>query len=551
MNKIGSSKKGYVLLYVILTIILATLLASALYTSVFLINRLFMQQQNIKLANYVAVSGAEYAFYIIKSGHYPVPAAAGNWVKTTWPCNGVNDPTGGNPPGVNETVNKMSNLDILEKLMKTIKGLTLTELILTLVLSAVLLFGAIQLIVSHTKFTTTLQTGISLSQEAVVVVEHIVANVRNSQYVTIGANSLNLYNVSTTVPIGTYTWSGSDLNYTPQGQAASLVSNKIDQDNPPLFSDPFTPSNTQTKVLHMAVNTKDSRFPNIGPKSSTTTVYCRIPGPPVRLWGLNLAGTMGVKGYFSNIQDAINSTDCADGDTVQIGFNGRAPYKENVTNLVGSTYKNISLQGSFDDYGQQHLRDPAFETIIQGVQTYLGQPSAPTVTFEIQTPLVQSVSIRGFTIINGEDGIRVWTDSADMSGHVLDVCDNIVKQNGRTDSFCAGIDSASGHIVIRNNTVTANQGVGITSADGNIVANNSVTSNLGSNDGGGINVGTSGIAGLSGCVVSNNTIQYNQALHGGGVFAHAGGGVLTITNNNISYNTASSGLPLVTGGGGI
>ena len=92
INKIISRKNGYVLVYVILAIVLAGILASALYTSVFLTNKLFMQQQNDKFAYYAAVSGVEYARYIIRSGHYVPPTD-----KTKWPDagNGLNLPEGG------------------------------------------------------------------------------------------------------------------------------------------------------------------------------------------------------------------------------------------------------------------------------------------------------------------------------------------------------------------------------------------------------------------------------------------------------------------------
>ena len=97
MNIAGSQKNGSVLIYVMLVIIFATLLGSALYESVFLSNRLFIQQQNNKLAYYVAVSGVEYAFYIIKSGHYTITDSS------KWPYPSF-DPTGGTVPGTLVTV---------------------------------------------------------------------------------------------------------------------------------------------------------------------------------------------------------------------------------------------------------------------------------------------------------------------------------------------------------------------------------------------------------------------------------------------------------------
>ena len=108
MNRKGSRKKGYVLVYVIVAIILASILASALYTSVFLSYRLFMQQQNNKLAYYVAISGVEYAAYIIRSGHYPIPDS-GDWDTATWPDQGSFDPTGGTVPEANVVVTITSN----------------------------------------------------------------------------------------------------------------------------------------------------------------------------------------------------------------------------------------------------------------------------------------------------------------------------------------------------------------------------------------------------------------------------------------------------------
>jgi len=91
MNRKGGRKKGFVLVYVIVAIVLAVVLASALYTSVFLSYRLFMQQQNNKLAYYVAISGVEYALYIIKSpiGRYTITDSG------TWPLHASFDPTGG------------------------------------------------------------------------------------------------------------------------------------------------------------------------------------------------------------------------------------------------------------------------------------------------------------------------------------------------------------------------------------------------------------------------------------------------------------------------
>lgn len=107
INKAGSQKKGFVLVFVIVAIILATILTGALYQSVFLSNRLFMQQQNNKLAYYIAVSGVEYAFYIIKCGHYTIT----NYL--TWPTCINNDPTfdptNGTVPGASVYVRITSN----------------------------------------------------------------------------------------------------------------------------------------------------------------------------------------------------------------------------------------------------------------------------------------------------------------------------------------------------------------------------------------------------------------------------------------------------------
>ncbi|MCX5668311.1 MAG: hypothetical protein NTY34_08440 [Candidatus Omnitrophica bacterium] len=96
MNRKGSRKKGFVLIYVIIAIILASILASALYTSVFLSHRLFMRQQENKLAYYVAISGVEYASYIIRSGHYNPLVPDGNPpITPAWPLGSSFDPTVG------------------------------------------------------------------------------------------------------------------------------------------------------------------------------------------------------------------------------------------------------------------------------------------------------------------------------------------------------------------------------------------------------------------------------------------------------------------------
>jgi Tfp pilus assembly protein PilX len=103
IKKICSYKKGYVLVYVIIAIVLATILSASLYTAAFLSNRLFMQQQNNKLAYYVAVSGVEYASYIIKSGHYSPPD-----VETSWPYTNF-DPSGGDGSITSVTVSMTSS----------------------------------------------------------------------------------------------------------------------------------------------------------------------------------------------------------------------------------------------------------------------------------------------------------------------------------------------------------------------------------------------------------------------------------------------------------
>ena len=242
------------------------------------------------------------------------------------------------------------------------KAFTLAELILTMMLSAVLLLGASQLIISHLRFTTTLEASISLSQEAVVILEHISANVRNSKYVQILPNELDLYGASsTTIPIGTYTWSGSSLMY-----GAQLVSNKLA--NPPAFSDPLNTGNQKLKLVAVTVNVKDPRFSNFGPKTGTTTAYCRLPGRlnPVRLVLADIDGNVTpdhIKGYFEHIEDAINSALFVNGDTVQVSSNEGVLYEEHIT-VAG---KSFSLEGRFDfTTWTQHKNDSSYETRFGG-----------------------------------------------------------------------------------------------------------------------------------------------------------------------------------------
>ncbi|MCX5666729.1 MAG: right-handed parallel beta-helix repeat-containing protein [Candidatus Omnitrophica bacterium] len=474
--------------------------------------------------------------------------------------------------------------------MKTTKALTLVELILTMALSMVLLLGASQLIIAHSRFTTILQTGISLSQEAVVILEHISANVRNSKYVEIvGTNQLDIYDANNAV-IGTYTWARPNLNYTPQGQTTNLVSNKLYELN---ISDALNPSNILSKVVYALVITKDAKFPNVGSKTSISAVYCRIPGAPtpVRLVVEDISGNVTqIKGLYEKIQLAIN--DAVDGDTVQVSNNDRSPYLENL--LIDN--KAITLKGAYD-YSDwtRHLGESGYETIIDG------NLSGRVINISLNSAN-KKVNIDGFTIKNGKaasgGGINasnsssgsitisnntidhnksIYTGSAyggginasNSSSGSITISSNIIAYNTATasgisavgDAYGGGIyasNSSSGSITISNNTIDQNAVIfnaysGTTYAGGIYahsissgsitMSNNNITLNTSQDYCGGIYADSS----ISGSItISNNIINNNTARHGAGAYAiNASLGTITILNNTIDNNTGS------TDGGGI
>jgi len=199
--------------------------------------------------------------------------------------------------------------------MKTnARAITLIEIIMVLVLSGVVLLGACQLIISHFRFSITLQTGIALTQEVSTIVEDIKAKVSAAKCVQIDTSTGDIYLYdSTNTKTGTYTISGATLTsdatkgYTWSGGSSISYNSKILSNK--LYTltlcDPADPLNTATKLVTITAGVKNPAFPNVGPKVSTTNAYCRIPGTafPVRL--VDSAGVE--KGKYSTIQTAINA----------------------------------------------------------------------------------------------------------------------------------------------------------------------------------------------------------------------------------------------------
>ena len=429
--------------------------------------------------------------------------------------------------------------------MKTRKGVTLIEVILTIVLSGILLLGASQLIVSGTQFFTTLQTGISLSQEANVVLEHISKNIRNSKYVQIDnvADSLTLYNASNAI-IGTYTWSGTNLNYTPQGQSAALVSNKIDPVNSITLSDPFIPSNTQTKVLQIVVNTKDPKFQSVGPKSGATTAYCRLPGvpTPVRL----VSSSLTVKGLYATIQSAI--TAASNGDIVQVSSNDGASYAGNIR----IQDKSITLNGGYNykDW-TRHTNEPYYETIIDA------KSSNPAVLYNFTVACNNTID--GFTVMGGGGSFYpggVYIQNT-VTGCSFAINNNIIKQN--MTGINAPYLNPGPTVNITNNTIQGNTAGGIALGSGatgpgsytatiqknNITGNSVTTASQVAYYAGGICCVTASGTTLN---IINNAITNNSLITTNPPYAYSGGGIeimkqafaaVTVANNNISQNTVS------------
>ncbi|MDP3788794.1 MAG: prepilin-type N-terminal cleavage/methylation domain-containing protein [Candidatus Omnitrophota bacterium] len=428
----------------------------------------------------------------------------------------------------------MANIRIKNK-----RAFTLVELIIVTVLSAVLFFGAGQLIFSHAKFSTTLQAGMALTQELIAITESIAANVRNSSYVEIGTNTLALHGPAA----GDYAWSVPE-NENKLYYKSQLVSDKLDPTTPPVFTE-VTAVNGKTKAISINVKVKDPRYPDAS-KSMTTTAFCRVTASGDLVRVVTDGGTE--VGKYSTIQAGVNAA--LDGYTVQVSYNNKTPYNESVS--LGS--KNITVRGAYDntdwDYGSHigKADEAAYETIIDGTGL-----SGNLV--EIINPILfgDGTVIDGFTIRNNPAGPAISAE-----GKLITISNNLITNNNNSSGACPTAvmlrtSGSSTNLYITRNTITSNAGgtggIGFRhqpfeSTSGNTyIYNNIITDNTDS----GLWLNESLFSAY--ISIANNDISRNGKSNdvGGGIRAYltcngSDKALLDISNNTIIGNTALDGV---------
>lgn len=217
-------------------------------------------------------------------------------------------------------------------------------------------------------------------------------------------------------------------------------------------------------------------------------------------------------------------------NTIQKGVNA-ASVGEPVQVASGTYYENVVINKSLT------LEGAGSETTIID-----GSESSKTVV-EITA---DNVSINGFTIRNGGDGIDLYMcNGITVSGNAItlndfegiaieDSSDNLISGNTVTNNTFWGISlTSSDNNTISNNTVTSHtQWSGISLAGSQ---NITISDNVLANNGGGVELVTS-----SGCVISGNILLNNEV----GVELWSSGGNSFFHNNfiNNTEQTLSSSL---------
>lgn len=376
--------------------------------------------------------------------------------------------------------------------MKTIRSFTLIELVM-----AIVMFGLVLLAITiiSTSFTKALNRDVwqaNLYQNTQYSLEHILRQVRESNYLEVDAvnNILTLTKNTGAVTVKSeykLDSASGELRYRPD---TASVQYQLLQRNLQAFFLEGVQDQGQNRYQAVRI-----RIEANDPLSQTSKVailqslaFCRPSYSSIVRVTDSTRQTL--RGYYGTIQEAINAAQAT--DIIQVSYNNKQPFSENL-----NLNKTLTLEGSYDgqgwDISNRHLADPDYETILDGkgrqqdnrVCAILPSSGSP-ITVKISGFTLQNAGTAIYSTVNStniiverckiqDNGTRssdapsaIYLSGGIAGGSKLEIRNCEINDNSNRASTIFINNDLNGSLVIENTSISGNRSGCLINIDGSV-----------------------------------------------------------------------------------